>query len=106
MMEKSGKSRAVAIALQILAILAVALIVFFATGNVRRESMAEGKKQLEQSVRRATVACYAAEGVYPQNLDYLREHYGLQIDDGRYTVHYTAFADNLMPDITVTEKSR
>lgn len=106
MMEKSGKSRAVTIALQFLAMLAVALIVFFATGNVRCESAAEGKKQLEQSVRRATVACYAAEGVYPQNLDYLREHYGLQIDEGRYTVHYMAFAENLMPDITVTEKSR
>ena len=49
------------------------------------------------------MACYAAEGVYPPTLSYLEEHYGLQIDEERYTVHYSAFAENLMPDITVLE---
>ena len=47
------------------------------------------------------MACYAAEGVYPPNLDYLKEHYGVQVDDARYVVIYSVFADNLMPDITV-----
>ena len=45
----------------------------------------------------------AAEGVYPPDLDYLKERYGLQIDEERYTVKYFAFAENLMPDITVLE---
>ena len=43
--------------------------------------------------------------VYPANLDHLKEHYGLQIDEERYTVRYTAFAENLMPDITVLENT-
>ena len=49
------------------------------------------------------MACYSTEGAYPSSLDYLTKHYGIQIDEKRYTVHYTAIAENLMPDITVLE---
>lgn len=66
---------------------------------------AESVRQLEQTLRRGCVACYAAEGIYPPNLEYLEEYYGLQIDETRYTVHYSAFAENLMPDITVLENT-
>ena len=62
---------------------------------------AEGARILEESVRRSAAACYAAEGMYPPDLDYLQEHYGLQIDRSRYTVFYEIFAENLMPEITV-----
>ena len=65
----------------------------------------EDLRQLEETLRRGCVACYAAEGVYPPNLDYLKDRYGLQIDERRYTVRYTAFAENLMPDITVLENT-
>lgn len=64
---------------------------------------AEDRRQLETVLRRGCVACYAAEGCYPPNLDYLKEQYGVQIDEARYTVYYSAFAENLMPDITVLE---
>ena len=50
------------------------------------------------------VACYAAEGVYPPDLAYLEEHYGVQIDEERFTVSYVVFGSNLMPDITVLEQ--
>ena len=52
------------------------------------------------------MACYAAEGAYPPSLEYLKEHYGVQIDGERYTVHYMVIADNLMPDITVLENNQ
>lgn len=65
----------------------------------------EDMRQLEETLRRGCVACYAAEGVYPPNLEYLKEHYGLQVDEARYTVRYSAFAENLMPDITVLENA-
>ena len=66
---------------------------------------AEDLRQLEESLRRGCVACYAAEGVYPPDLEYLQTHYGVQIDQRRYLVYYTAFAENLMPDITVLENA-
>lgn len=66
----------------------------------RRE---ESRQLLEDAVRRSAVACYAAEGIYPPAVAYLEQHYGLQIDETRYTVFYEVFAENLMPDITVLE---
>lgn len=65
----------------------------------------EDLRQLEETLRRGCVACYAAEGAYPTSLDYLKERYGVQIDEERYTVYYSAFAENLMPDITVLENT-
>ena len=87
-------------------VLAAAVLLFFliALGNLGEGQRTEGKEQLEAALRRTAVACYAAEGIYPPNLDYIKEYYGIQIDESRYTVAYHAFAENLMPDITVLEK--
>lgn len=63
-----------------------------------------GRLQLETAIRRSAAACYAAEGIYPPDLQYLKDHYGLQIDESRYRVYYEVFAHNLMPDITVLER--
>lgn len=34
---------------------------------------AESMKQLENSIRKATMTCYATEGVYPPTLEYLKK---------------------------------
>ncbi len=86
-----------------LPILAAVFLFCFATAvnslsNGRQE---ESLQQLEAALRRACVACYATEGIYPPNLAYLKDHYGIQIDEDNYVVHYDIFAENLMPDITV-----
>ncbi len=65
---------------------------------------AEGKRQLEEALRRTAAACYASEGAYPPSVDYMVEHYALQYDTSRYAVGYERFASNLMPEITVLEK--
>ena len=72
-----------------------------AAGNLDAGQAEEELRQMEQAVRRAAVACYAAEGAYPPNLERLQADYGLQVDEARYTVAYTVFAENLMPEITV-----
>lgn len=64
----------------------------------------EDKARLEDVLRRSAVACYAAEGVYPPSVEYMEEHYGLQIDKENYEISYNVIAENLMPDITVLEK--
>lgn len=83
----------------------VVLMVPSLTG-VRSEVSLQEKEQLEKAVRRAAVACYAAEGFYPPDLDYIREEYGVQIDEDRYVVAYEIFAENIMPKIRVMEKNR
>ncbi len=64
----------------------------------------EQMRVAEESVRRAMVTCYALEGRYPPNIAYLREHYGLQLSEETYAVHYEIFAENIMPEITVVER--
>ena len=87
--------------------LAAALVLLvFATALESLDSgrSAENLRQLEEALRRGCVACYAAEGVYPPDLEYLKENYGVQVDETRYTAYYSVFASNLMPDITVLER--
>ena len=82
---------------------AAAVLLCFATAVESLDSgrVEEDMRQLEETLRRGCVACYAAEGMYPPDLEYLEEHYGIQIDEERYYVFYDGFASNLMPDITV-----
>lgn len=58
----------------------------------------------EQAVKKAVIQCYANEGFYPKDLDYLVENYFLTIDEKKYYVQYDCFAENIMPDIMVFEK--
>ena len=85
----------------------IAVLVCFSTALSTLDSGQgeESRRQLEEALRRGCLACYAAEGIYPPNLDYLEEHYGVQVDETRYAVFYSAFAENLMPDITVLENA-
>lgn len=87
-------------------ILALGILLWFfsALGHLGAGQAQEGRQQLETALRRAAVACYATEGIYPPTLDYLTEHYGIQIDRNRYYVFYEIFAENLMPQITVLVK--
>ena len=90
-----------------LPVIAAAALLCFATALNSLDSgrAEEDQRQLEETLRRGCVACYATEGIYPPDLEYLKEHYGLQVDEERYTVHYSAIAENLMPDITVLENT-
>lgn len=103
-----GRNRISAISRWLAALLAALCLIFFVTSlaSVDRQQGEEGRQQLETALRRAAVACYAAEGVYPPTVEYLQQHYGVQIEEERYIVFYEIFANNLMPDITVLEKER
>lgn len=86
---------------------AVVILLCFATALDSLDSGREDESmhQLEEALRRGCVACYAAEGIYPPTLEYLTEHYGIQVDTDRYMVSYNPIASNLMPDITVLRLS-
>lgn len=91
-------------ALLVLLVLVVAVLAF--TRGV--DALGRGRDQqaldrLTQAIRQGCVTCYAAEGRYPESLDYLIEHYGLQIDQDRYAVFFQPSGANLMPQITVLE---
>ena len=59
---------------------------------------------VRDAVKNAALTCYAVEGMYPDNLEYLREHYNLSYNEERYHVFYDPLASNLMPTIKVAER--
>lgn len=82
------------------------VIFLFSMGlnSMAKTADTEGAKTLETAINRAVVQCYAIEGRYPPSVEYLENHYGIQIDDSKYIVHYSGFASNIMPDISVIRK--
>ena len=59
---------------------------------------------VRDAVKNAALTCYAVEGVYPDDLAYLRDHYNLAYNEDRYIVYYDPLASNLMPSIKVVER--
>lgn len=84
--------------------LAAVGILLISVGNVSEKQQAENLNQIQESIHKAVLNCYAIEGSYPATLDYVEQHYGLQIDHDRYDVFYEVFAQNIMPEITVIDK--
>ena len=56
---------------------------------------------LLSSMERAIVQCYAMEGFYPAQFEYLVENDYLRIDFKKYNVYYECFASNVMPEYGV-----
>lgn len=81
-----------------------AIIAFFlyAVLAIDRTQHENETAELGNAIRRALVTCYAVEGRYPAELSYLKDNYGVVIDEKRYSVRYDAFAENLLPDVGVT----
>lgn len=73
----------------------------FAAAAAGRGAEGEQLQIVDRAVWRAVMQCYAVEGAYPSDLQYLVDHYGLSVDPERYTVHYFAQGANLRPDVRV-----
>ncbi|MDD6816014.1 MAG: hypothetical protein PUE84_06180 [Firmicutes bacterium] len=87
-----------------LILLAVFLISVMVLSGIERGRSGLARIQLEETVRKTALTCYAAEGMYPPDLEYMKDRYGLHFDEKMYQVYYDVFGANLMPDITVLEK--
>ena len=91
---------------EIAVILLIVVLVVGVWMLVSRLGSSSGEAQTEfviEAVHNAALTCYAVEGAYPSDLEYLRSNYGLAYDQSRYLVRYDSFGSNLMPDISVTE---
>ncbi len=82
-------------------VLIVALLLAGANGSVMRQS---GAAAIREAVERSARQCYAVEGVYPPDLAYLRDNYGLQINSEDYYISYEIYASNVAPTVKVVAK--
>ncbi len=81
-----------------LIVVALALV---ALSGLSSATLDEQRTLIESALRRCAVECYALEGSYPKDLDYIKAEYGLNYDSERYFVHYQSLGANLMPEIKV-----
>ncbi|WP_029230689.1 hypothetical protein [Butyrivibrio sp. VCB2006] len=81
--------------------LCIAVLFFFAVDATGKSSISKEQESLESALARDIVQCYAIEGRYPPNLEYLEQHYGLTYDKSTFFVDYMPIAANLYPDVTV-----
>ena len=91
--------------LPVLFTVVVMIMVVLGLRQTDESSSAEGLRILEDSIRRAVVMSYAIEGRYPASIEYIEENFGIYIDRTKYVVHYSIFASNILPDITVISLS-
>lgn len=71
------------------------------SGSVSQTMSHSQADSLKQAILRSAVHCYAAEGMYPESLTYLKEHYGISWNEKRYVVDYEITGSNRMPLVTV-----
>ena len=92
---------------EIAIVVLMALLLFGAYRLVSGVSSANDgaqKQIVEDAVRNAALTCFAVEGAYPTNLEYLRSNYGLAYDESRYQVDFRPELDtSKMPYIFVVE---
>ena len=82
------------------------MVVTFVVGGISFTHMSNMQQidLLRQTTKKAVVQCYAIEGEYPPNVEYLEEHYGLEYNREKYFIDYEIFASNVMPNIDVFER--
>lgn len=91
--------------LVVAAILALtALLAFLSINGFDRHAAGQTQGALEEAIRKAAVQCYAIEGSYPPDIDYLAEHYGIVLNKDAYFYEYQTIGSNVMPDIAVIRK--
>ena len=86
--------------------LSVAVLVIFYTGidAFSADSIQRQRSNLEHALQRSITYCYATEGSYPQDLNYLKSHYGLTWDESLFYVDYRVSGANIYPDVTILNR--
>jgi len=82
-------------------VLALVLLGYPFATRLHANTIEENRIQAENAIQRALNLCYAQEGFYPAQLNYLIEHYGVLIDTEVYFVYYKTFGSNIRPDVAV-----
>jgi hypothetical protein len=84
-----------------LIVLFLCIFLLYSTGIIADHSTQEQQDVLESAIQRSLVQCYALEGQYPDNIDYLEQHYGLTYDKTKFQLKYQYSESNVMPEISV-----
>lgn len=77
----------------------------YALSSISSVTQEQKLESLKTAVLQSTTSCYALEGFYPDQLQYLEEHYGLHYDKNKYFISYEVTGSNMVPDIMVIPRT-
>ena len=100
-----GKRILQSVNFSILFFLLVIGIFLYGIATVSSGTAEDERHILDEAIHKDIVHCYAVEGMYPPNLTYMEEHYGLTYDHDKFLVDYEPIASNIMPNVTIIERS-
>ncbi|MFQ6794125.1 hypothetical protein [Thomasclavelia sp.] len=69
-------------------------------------SRKEDLTRIEDTINQLCLKCYSIEGRYPPNIEYLKENYGLLLNEDDYQIVYYYEGDNLKPLVEVWQKEQ
>lgn len=72
-------------------------------GKLDADTQKEQELALSNALEHAVTMCYALEGIYPPDLLYMKEHYGLTYNEDRFYVSYRPIASNIRPEYNILE---
>lgn len=87
----------------ILKILSALAVAFFILSGQKTDIPQAQLDRIEAAAKRAALQCYALEGAYPEDIQYLHDHYGLA-HDKNVMLYYTFIGRNLPPQIAAVVK--
>lgn len=87
-------------------LLFVGMLAVFIIGfqNTDRAVDAKDLDRVKQAIQKAALECYSTEGFYPEDIQYLKEYYGLYLQEDLYNVRYEYIGSNIMPETGVYRK--
>jgi len=85
----------------VLFLLVVLVMIGQSLNNLKQESRTASLNTMQQAVEQAVMQCYALEGAYPPDLDYLQAHYGLLLDHDRLVYLYEVVGSNVYPIVAI-----
>jgi hypothetical protein len=100
-MNRITNERTYKIPIFLILLLMLCVFLIFSTGIITKHSYKEQQTVLESAIQRSIVQCYALEGRYPENIEYLEKHYGLTYDDTKFQLTYHYTNSHIMPEVTV-----
>ena len=95
-------SRGIILSALLFAVLAIAMLSL--VNETASRADAQQEQLLADSIRYASISCYAIEGRYPPSLQYITSNYGVVINEDRFVVFYDIYADNRAPSVSVVGK--
>lgn len=92
--------------LKLFLLIVIVIISIYAFNSVSTYSSKEDLQRVSETITRLSLKCYSLEGKYPESIEYLKENYGLLINEDDYQVIYYYQGDNLQPRVEVFKKEK